>query len=95
VDRFPRGELEKNCKFQGTENVQGQISKSFKMGLLVAVVFIILQIFFASPEIFIIGDQSLRSIFSHTTLLDQSFACKNILWIIMCSSIYPTQKELE
>ena len=53
-----------------------------------AIAFIILQIIFATPSVFIIGEYSqiLPSfswgIFRHVTRLDQSRASVNICWII-------------
>ena len=57
-----------------------------------AIVFIILQIFYATPAVLKIGEypQIVPSlswgIFAHVTRLDQSRASENISWIIMCDT---------
>ena len=62
ANSFPRAQLEENYELRGTENVQGQISQQMK-----AIVFIILQIFFAMlfsdiPQ-FWLGDIRSRDVF--------------------------------
>ena len=44
---FARAHLEENCELRGTDNVQGQISQHISRQME-AIVFIILQIFFAT-----------------------------------------------
>ena len=83
ANSFPRAKLEENCELRGTDNVQGQISEHME-----AIVFIILQIFFATCAVLKIGEYSRIfssfswGIFGHETRLDQSRASEKILCII-------------
>ena len=76
-------DLAVNCELRGTDNVQGQISDIFSPQME-AIVFIILQIFFATHAIFKIGEYSRifhsfsRGIFGHVTHLNQSRASEKI-----------------
>ena len=87
ANSFPRAKLEENCELWGTDNVQGQISKHV-FPQMEAIVFIVLQIFFATRTIFNIGEYSrifpsfTWGIFGHVTRLDQSRMSEKIWWII-------------
>ena len=76
ANSFPRGKLEENCELRGTDNVQGQISEHISTQME-AIVFIILQIFFATCTVLKIGGYSRISpsfswgIFGQVTCLDQ------------------------
>ena len=83
VNSFLRTKLEENCELQGTDNVQGQISKHI-FAQMEAIVFIILQIFFAKHTVLKIGEYSRIfpsfswGIFSHVMCLDQSGTSEKI-----------------
>ena len=55
ANSFPRAKLEENCELPGTDNVQGQISSIFSPQMA-TIVFIILQIFFATRAVLKIGE---------------------------------------
>ena len=55
ADGFPRAKLEENCELRGTDNVQGKISEHI-FAQMAIIVFIILQIFFATLAVLKIGE---------------------------------------
>ena len=77
VRSFSRAKLEENSELQGTGNVQGQYPSIFLLQME-AIVFIILQIFFATRAALKIGECSRIfpsfswGIFGHVMRLDQS-----------------------
>ena len=52
---FPRAKLEENCELRGTDNVRGQISEHI-FAQMEAIVFIILQNFFATHAVLKTGE---------------------------------------
>ena len=52
---FPRAKLEENCELRGTDNVPGQISENI-FAQMEAIVFIILQNFFATRGVLKTGE---------------------------------------
>ena len=57
VNSFPRAKLEENCELRGTGNDQGQLSEHFSPKME-AIVFIVLQIFFATRTVLNTGEYS-------------------------------------
>ena len=60
ANSFPRVKLEENCELRGTDNVQGQISEDISPQME-AIVFVILQIFFATQAVLKIGEHINKS----------------------------------
>ena len=84
ANSFPRAKLEENYELRGTDNVQGQKYPSIFSGQMATIVFVILEIFFATRAVLKIGEYSRifpsfrRGIFVHVTRLGQSRVSKKI-----------------
>ena len=79
VPRSEQFTLSGNCELQGTGNVPGQISMDI-LHQMEAIVFISLQIFFATHAVLKIGEY-ISDLFSHVMSLDQSCPSKNISYL--------------
>ena len=84
---FPRRELKENCELQGTDNVEGQLSKHIftpNGGYCVSYP----SNLFRTHAVLKIGGYSQKfpsfswGVFGHVKCLDQSHASKNIWWIL-------------
>ena len=82
----PRSSLSENCSLQGTDISKDKYLSIF-LHQMEAIVFIILQIFFAKHAVLKIGIFPSFSwgIFGHVMGLDQSHGSKKIWWIIMAN----------
>ena len=83
ANSFPRAKLEENCELRGTDMSKDKCPNIF-LPQMEAIVFTILQIFFATRAVLKTGGYSRISprfswgIFGHVTCLDQSRASEKI-----------------
>ena len=88
ANSFPRAKLEENCELRGTDMSKDKCPNIF-LPQMEAIVFTILQIFFATRAVLKTGGYSRISpsfswgIFGHVTCLDQSRASEKIWCVII------------